>query len=115
MYQPSNARFRTDLTEYLMDLLDFIEEKIEEAQKDQASREGALSEAMGAFPIMNDRLYHEDPTIWTQLLLTGFFEKDLTQLAAVPHAEFAKQIDELRPRFAAVRTVLASRIMDPES
>ena len=84
--------FRTDLTEYLMDLLDFVEEKIKEAQNDHASRAGALSEAMGAFPIIKDRLYREDKKTLTQLLLIGFFDEDLMQLATLPNGEHASAV-----------------------
>ena len=102
--------FRTDLTEYLMDLLDFVEEKIKEAQNDHASRAGALSEAMGAFPIIKDRLYREDKKTLTQLLLIGFFDEDLMQLATLPNGEIIKKTDDVCEHLSVIRSILERRI-----
>jgi hypothetical protein len=113
MEKSSPSSFRTDLAEYLLDLLDFVEEKIEEAKNDPASRAGALSEAMGALPIMKDRLYHEDQEVLTQLLLTGFFDEDLTRLAVVPEDELVKRIDDLGQRHAVIRGIFDSRTPSP--
>lgn len=113
MKESSPSSFHTDLTEYLLDLLDFIEEKIEEAKNDPASRSSALSEAMGALPIMKDRLYREDQVALAQLLLTGFFDEDLTLLAVLPEGEFVKRIDDLGQRHAAIRSIFDSRTPSP--
>jgi hypothetical protein len=106
MDESSHSSFRTDLTEYLMDLLDFVEEKINEAKNDPGSRDGALSEAMGALPIMKDRLYHEDQVALTQLALIGFFDEDLTQLADLSENEFVEKIENLCVRHSVIRGIL---------
>ena len=41
---------------FVLDLLDFVEEKIGEAVADEASRPGAVGEAAGALPLLRDRL-----------------------------------------------------------
>lgn len=113
MEKSSPSSFRTDLTEYLLDLLDFVEEKIKEAKNDPASRAAALSEAMGALPIMKDRLYYEDQVVLTQLLLTGFFDEDLTQLAILSEDELLKMADDLGQRHAVIRGIFNSRSPSP--
>ncbi|EHR01240.1 hypothetical protein [Bradyrhizobium sp. WSM471] len=47
---------RTEFAAAVLDLLDFIEEKIGEAQQDETSRIGAVGEAAGAVPVLRDRL-----------------------------------------------------------
>jgi hypothetical protein len=47
---------RTDFTAFVLDLLDFIEEKIREAIDDESSRPAAIGEAAGAIPVLRDRL-----------------------------------------------------------
>jgi hypothetical protein len=113
MEKSSPSSFRTDLTEYLLDLLDFVEEKIKEAKNDPASRVGALSEAMGALPIMKDRLYHEDQVVLTQLLLIGFLDEDLTQLANLRENELVEKINNLCQRHAVIRSLLHNRTPSP--
>ena len=44
-------KYRTDLAAHVLDLLDFIEEKIEETRTDKASRVRALTEAQGALAV----------------------------------------------------------------
>jgi hypothetical protein len=109
MEKSSPSSFRTDLAEYLLDLLDFVEEKIKEAKNDPASRAGALSEAMGALPIMKDRLHHEDQVALMQLLLIGFFDEDLTQLAVLPEHELLRRVGDLDQRHAVIRDIFNSR------
>ena len=101
------SEFRTPLADFALDLLDFIDEKINEAVGNQTSRQAALSEAMGAIPVMKDRLMREDQVKLTQLMLIGFFDQDLPTLAALPEDDFARQTDEIRRRHEAARSVLA--------
>jgi len=51
---------RTELVPFLLDLLDFIEEKIQEALADEPSRTGAITEAAGVVPLLRDRLREDD-------------------------------------------------------
>jgi hypothetical protein len=104
-----DSRFRTGLVPYLLDLLDFIDERIREAQSDPASRKAALSEVSAALSIVNDRLRREDQKVLlTQLLLIGVFDKDLTQLATLSEDEFIINIDDLCQRHAVIRRILNS-------
>lgn len=105
-----DAKFHTDLVGYLLDLLDFVEEKFKDVQNNRALRNSALSEAMGAFPIVKDRLKREDQVMLTQFLLIGFFDEDLTQLMALPEDELARKVDDLHQRHMVVRNILGHRV-----
>jgi hypothetical protein len=79
---------RTELAPFLLDLLDFMGEKIQEAVADEASRVGAVSEAAGVLPLLRDRL-REDETKKAQFMLV--FDEYLYGPHAAPWwAEFAR-------------------------
>ena|ERR687898_359282 len=71
-----NSEYQTELTDYILDLQAFVEEKIAEAENDPASRCAALSEAAGALPIMKDRLLRGDQGLLSQFMLVGLFDED---------------------------------------
>lgn len=48
---------RNELVPFILDLLDFMEEKIQKAVADEASRAGAIGEAAGVAPLLRDRLW----------------------------------------------------------
>ncbi len=52
--------WRTEFTAFVLDLLDFVEEKIGEALETEDSRRAALSEAAGAIPVLRERLREND-------------------------------------------------------
>jgi len=54
------SRRRTEFSAFVLDLLDFIEEKIREALQDESSRQAAIGEAGGAIPVLRDRLGEND-------------------------------------------------------
>jgi hypothetical protein len=63
--------FRTDLKEFLLDCLDFIERKVHDACADATSQKGAMIEAGGVGPLMAERLRAEDPTKFASVLLVA--------------------------------------------
>jgi hypothetical protein len=69
--QKTLSRRRTDLVDALLDLLDFIEEKIQEAIDNPAIRLAAITEAGCAIPLLRDRLREDDETLATFLLVMG--------------------------------------------
>lgn len=113
MNASADSAYRTDLAAYVLDLLDFIEEKIAEAESDPASRLAALAEAAGAIPIIKDRLRREDQTVLTQLMLIGFIEVDLGAMAELPDEEFARKAEDFRRVTAAARDVVKGRANAP--
>ncbi len=46
----------TEFAPFVLDLLDFIEEKLREAIADETCQAGAVSEAAGTLPLLRDRL-----------------------------------------------------------
>jgi hypothetical protein len=108
---------RTEFTPFVLDLLDFIEEKIREAVAGEASRAGAITEAAGAVPLLRDRL-QEDEAKQAQFRLVfdeQFDEPYATpwwaEFARIDRAAFEQQADALiRPRgmLAALRAVAAA-------
>lgn len=113
MSTSSESTFRTDLVAYLMDLLDFVEDRIKKSQSDPSSRNGALTEAMGAFPIIRDRLLREDQALHAQLMLVGFFDEDLTTTSALPADEFVKKTEHALQLVRFVSSVVGSRRSEP--
>jgi len=59
---------RTDIADFLADMLDFMTEKIAEAVTDPSCQLAAIEEAAGAVPVMRDRL-RDDAVLWTNFVL----------------------------------------------
>jgi hypothetical protein len=57
-----------EFTPFVLDLLDFMEEKLREAIADDASHAGATSEAAGVLPLLRDRL-RENEDVQAQFIL----------------------------------------------
>src|SRR6476660_8342141 len=70
---------RSELVPFILDILDFMEEKIQEALADEASRAGAIGEAAGAVPLLRDRLRENDFMKTNFMLL---FEKQVCDAEA---------------------------------
>jgi hypothetical protein len=47
---------RTEFAPFVLDLLDFIDERIREAVDDEGSRLAAIGEAAGVLPLLRERL-----------------------------------------------------------
>lgn len=62
------SRRRTEFAAFVLDLLDFTEEKMQEALDDESSRSAALGEAAGAMPVLRDRL-GENEVVAAQFVL----------------------------------------------
>src|ERR1700726_1254773 len=52
---------RTEVAAFVLDLMDFIEEKIVEAMENEPSRVAAIGEAAGAIPVLRGRPPRERP------------------------------------------------------
>jgi hypothetical protein len=112
---PSNRR--TDFTAFILDLLDFLEEKIREALEDESSRLAAIGEAAGAVPLLRDRLT-ENEVAQAQFMLVfdaQMFDADAAKwwsdLAQIDRAEFEKLAADLvgpGGTLAALRKVAAA-------
>ena len=67
---------RTEFAAFVLDLLDFMEEKVGEAMEAETSRVAAIGEAGGAVPVLRDRL-RENKVVQANfiLLLDVMFEE----------------------------------------
>jgi hypothetical protein len=59
----------TEFAPFVLDLLDFMEEKLREAIAIEASRAGAVSEAASALPLLRDRLRENEDVQATFILV----------------------------------------------
>jgi hypothetical protein len=96
---PSNRR--TEFAAFMLDLLDFMEEKIREAIDDECSRSAAISEAAGAVPVLRDRL-RENEVAQAQFMLVfdaQMFDADAAKwwsdLEQMDRTEFEKLATDL--------------------
>ncbi|WLA64937.1 hypothetical protein [Bradyrhizobium diazoefficiens] len=96
---------RTEFAPFVLDLLDFMEEKIREAIENEASRPAAIAEAAGAVAPLRDRL-RENEAAQAQFILV-FDAQMYDAHAAQWWAELARMD---RPDFEK----LAASLVDPE-
>lgn len=106
---------RTEFADFVLDLLDFMEEKLREAQRDETSRIGAVNEAAGAVAPLRDRL-RENELVQAQFMLV--FDNELYEphatgrwrgLARMPRADFEAEVEAFfKPDgvFAALRGIV---------
>jgi len=69
--QNQTSRFRCDLRDFLLDLLDFVEEQIEQAVSEPADQRAAVDAASGVVPVIRDRL-NSDPSPQVEALWASF-------------------------------------------
>jgi hypothetical protein len=62
---------RTEYAAFVLDLMDFIEEKIVEAMENEPSRVAAIGEAAGAIPVLRGRLRENDAANAQAILALG--------------------------------------------
>lgn len=108
--------YRTDLIAFVLDQLDFMECKINEACADQASQKGAVLEACGIIPQVRARLWSEAPDKATQCLFGSphLIEQDAAdwwgKLAGMDRDEFQQEalalLDPKTGGIAVARAVL---------
>lgn len=107
---------RTDFTAFVLDLMDFIEEKIGEAIENESSRVAAIGEAAGAVPVLRDRVRENDVVNARFILaLHNMFEAryaadEWEAFAKVDRAEFegtARDLIGPEGRFADLRNIVA--------
>lgn len=108
---------RTEFAAFVLDLLDFMEEKLREAQRDETSRVGAINEAAGAVAPLRDRL-RENELVQAQFMLV--FDNELYEpyatgrwrdLARMPRTDFETEAEAfLKPggTFAALRAIVGA-------
>jgi hypothetical protein len=111
---------RAEFTAFVLDLLDFMEEKVREAFDDEGSRPRAISETAGTVPVLRGRL-REHEAAQAQFMLVfdeQMFDVDAAKwwsdLAQIGRAEFEKlAADLIAPvgKLPALRKVAAASAM----
>ena len=111
--------YRTDLVAFVLDQLDFIEEKLREACADPASQKAAVTEASGAVPQLRDRLRAEDEPKATLCMFAfrALVDRNAfdwwAKLAKMERKEFLEEcaplLDTDTGAIAAVRAVVVAK------
>lgn len=103
---------RTEFAAFVLDLLDFMEERIREALDDDTSRAGAIAEAAGAVPVLRDRL-QENEVVQANFILA--LDNIIDQrwapewwdgFAKMERGEFERVAGDLEGRLLVLRTVV---------
>jgi hypothetical protein len=107
---------RTDFVAFVLDLLDFIEEKIWEAMETDTSRVAAIGEAAGVLPLLRERL-RENEVVQANfiLLLEVMFEEryaaewwdGFAKMDRTAFEETARDLVGPKGRVAILRTIVA--------
>lgn len=104
----------TEFAPFVLDLLDFMEEKLREAIADEASQAGAVSEAAGVLPLLRDRLRENEEVLATFILvfsdyLYGPHAADWWPVfARMNRPAFEKEAEALLGLLAVLRQVVAA-------
>jgi hypothetical protein len=108
--------WRTEFSAFVLDLLDFLEEKIGEALETEATRFAAIGEAAGAIPLLRERMRDNEVVNAHFILALGnmFEARWATEwwddFAKIDRAEFEKIARDLigpQGRLAILRTTVA--------
>jgi hypothetical protein len=109
---------RTELASFVLDLVDFVEEKLREGLADESLRAAAVSEASGAVPLLRDRLREDDAmkTNFMLLLDSQVYDADAAKwwsdLAGMDRAGFERlAADLVKPQgaLAMLRVVIEAK------
>jgi hypothetical protein len=104
----------TEFAPFILDLLDFTEEKLREAIADEACQAGAVSEAAGALTLLRDRLRENEDIQATFILvfsdyLYGPHAADWWPVfARMNPPAFKKEAEALLSLLAVLRKVAAT-------
>lgn len=110
------SRRRTEFAAFVLDLMDFIEEKIGEAMDNESSRAAAIAEAAGAIPLLRDRLRENEVAQANFILVLGamiearYASEWWEGFAKMDRAEFeetARDLAGLGGRLAVLRRIVA--------
>jgi hypothetical protein len=107
---------RADRAEIILDLLDFVEEKIKEAIDNPAAQVAAATEAGCAMPVLRDRLC-EDEVEWTKFLLVmgnrieqGYWRAWWRDVAVASHEDFLEEAATLGKQLSVLRAIVTRRV-----
>jgi hypothetical protein len=105
---------RTELVPFILDIPDFMDEKISEAVADETSRRGAVSEAAGVVPLLRDRLRENEVVqaqfilVFSEYLYGPHVAKWWAEFARMGREAFEKEAESLVGLLAVLRQVAAA-------
>lgn len=108
----------TEFAPFVLDLLDFMEEKLREAIADEASQAGAVSEAAGLLPPLRDRLRYNEVVqaqfilVFSDYLYNPHAADWWIGFARMDRPAFEKEAETLVGLLAVLRQVAAA---EPEA
>jgi hypothetical protein len=112
---PTPHKYSTALVAALLDLLDFVDEKVREALDDPASQLAAATEAGCAMPLMLERL-HEDEVIGATFVLVLGTKLERQHwwewwhdFARREREEFGREAEDVIDRVTVLREFLATK------
>ncbi|AWO92704.1 MULTISPECIES: hypothetical protein [Bradyrhizobium] len=105
---------RSDFAAFVLDLLDFIEEKVDEALENDTSRRGAVAEAAGAVPVLRGRLRENEPVqaqfmvVFDEQLYEPQASRWWAEFAGMDGPAFETRAADLKRWVATLRKVAAA-------
>jgi phosphoribosylaminoimidazole carboxylase (NCAIR synthetase) len=103
----------TEFAPFVLDLLDFMEEKLREAIADEACQAGAVSEAAGVLPLLRDRLREKEDIqasfilVFSDYLYSPHAADWWTAFARMDRPAFEKEAEALLGLLPVLRQVAA--------
>lgn len=108
--------WRTEFSALVLDLMDFMEEKIGEALDTEISRAAAISEAAGVLPLLRERL-RENEVVQANFILAlhvmfeeryaGEWWDDFAKMKRSEFERIARDLVGPQGRLAILRTIVA--------
>jgi hypothetical protein len=104
----------TEFAPFVLDLVDFMEQKIRMGLDDEGARAKAVGDAAGVAPLLRGRLCENEAAQAQAMLLLDkqMYDADAAKwwadLAGVDRAEFEKQATDLLALLAVLRQVAAA-------
>jgi hypothetical protein len=103
---------RVEFAAFVLDLMDFVEEKIGEAVESEPSRFAAIGEAAGAIPVLRDRLRENEYVQANFILVLGntveqrWASEWWDDFSKMERGEFERPARDLVGRLAILRALV---------
>jgi hypothetical protein len=108
-------RYRTPLNDFVLDQIDFVECKLNEAVRDAASQISAITEASGVVPQLRERMLSEDQdtTVQSAQACPELFDRGAlawwNRLAIMERTQFLSEASGEQGKLAIVKNYLVHR------
>ena len=105
------SKYRTSMSDFFLDLLDFMKEKVDEALDGPSGREAALTEAFGVAPIIAERASAENEALFASLILLELTPNELPSpknLGSLSDADFEVKATNLLEKISAAKACVVA-------